>query len=337
MVIPRVLHINDCAFTTTNLMRAAGARALPWRYLPLAVTEPAWTGWRRPLRRAVRGAAWEVRLAREAAVADLLHVHFATVYRHTGWVPRPYVLHLHGSDIRNLQYDARYRNLIHRAVRRARSVLYSTPDLAEHILPLRPDARLLPVPVDTDALPPWRPAERPRVLFASRWEQVKGLDHQLEIARGLRAAAPEVELLGLDWGNGAPLAAEAGVRLAPRMAHAGFLELLATAHVVIGQPTGMLAASELEAVGIGVPTVSALNPSFYLPPDRVVPVPPVLLGTAGPRDPAAVVDATLRALDDPAATSTALNGSDWLRAHHDASVAVEDLVDLYSELDGRGR
>lgn len=53
------------------------------------------------------------------------------------------------------------------------------------------------------------------------------------------------------------------MRLVERLSHVGFQRLLATAHVAVGQPTGMLAVSELEALGIGVPVVAPLNPEWY--------------------------------------------------------------------------
>lgn len=349
----RVLHVNDAAFTTANLLREAGRRGLPWHYLPIAVSDPAWRGVSGTVRRAGRGLRWEARLARRAASSDLLHVHVASVVRHTGWVPRPYVLHLHGTDIRTHQYLPEHAGLIRRAVERAAAVLYSTPDLAEHVR-WRPDATLMPVPIDVAALPPWRPDSRPTVVFASRWESVKGLAVQLAVADAIRRRSPEVRLLGIDWGSGAAQARAHGVELVPRLSHAAFLDLLATAHVVVGQPTGMLAASELEAVGIGVPVVAPLEPGWYLPVD--VAVPPVLGGLAvgrshhlpaqdpgrtGGSTPAigdmealaeVISEAALTALADPRATSARLDGPRWLEREHGTARAVDQLVDLYGSL-----
>lgn len=349
----RVLHVNDAAFTTANILREAKRRELPWSYLPIAVTETDWHGVSGKLRRAARGLRWEARLARRAAAADLLHIHVASVVRHTAWLPRPYVLHLHGTDIRTHQYDPRYAALVRRAVERAAAVLYSTPDLAEHVR-WRPDAALLPVPVDVAALPAWRPDARPTVVFASRWEAVKGLPVQVAIADSIRRHEPEVRLVGLDWGSGAADARTHGVRLVPRLRHAEFLDLLATAHVVVGQPTGMLAASELEALGMGVPVVAPLEPRWYLP--VTVAVPPVLGGLAVGRahrlpaqdpdhadaptlasdDVAALAEALARealtALEDPRAASLRLDGPAWLAREHGPGRAVDQLVALYASL-----
>ena len=349
----RVLHVNDAAFTTTNILREAERRGLPWRYLPIAVSDPSWRSLSGTVRRASRGLRWEARLARLAASADLLHVHVASVVRHTGWVPRPYVLHLHGTDIRTHQYLPEHAGQIRRAVEQASAVLYSTPDLAEHVR-WRPDATLLPVPIDVAALPPWRPDPRATVVFASRWEAVKGLRVQLAVADSLRRRHSEARLLGIDWGSGAAEARAQGVELLPRLGHVEFLSLLATAHVVVGQPTGMLAASELEAVGIGVPVVAPLEPRWYLPVN--VAIPPVFGGLAIGRthrlpaqDPGraggsaptigdtealadAISDQVLTALADPRAASARLDGPRWLVREHGVARAVDQLVALYASL-----
>lgn len=321
-----MLHVNDCAFTTTHLLAEAHRRGLPWSYQPLAAAPQDWAGPRQQLRRAALGARWLANLAGRAARVQLMHVHSGTVVRHTRLVPRRFVLHLHGTDIRALQYDPRYRPVLQWGLAHAAAVLYSTPDLAEHTLPHRPDAHYFPVPLPVAALPPWRPAPRPSVLFASRWEPVKGLAAQLQIAAELaRRLDDTADLVGLDWGPGAPEAAAAGVRLLPRRSHPEYLALLASAHVVVGQPSGMLAASELEAVGIGVPVVTALNPAWYPEP------PAVLLGPTD--DPtASVVQTVLTTLADPQRYSAELAGRAWLHNHHDVVPAVTRLQALYREL-----
>lgn len=345
--------MNDAAFTTANIIREAGRQGLPWRYLPIATRAPEWSGPLGHVRRAARGLRWEALLARHALGSDLLHVHVASVVRHTGWIPRPYVLHLHGTDIRSHQYQTEYAALVRRAVTKAVAVLYSTPDLAEHVT-WRPDASLFPVPIETATLPGWRPSEKPTVLFVSRWEEVKGLDVQLKVADLIVRRRPGVGLIGVDWGSGADRARQRGVRLVPKLGHREFLRLVASAHVVVGQPTGMLAASELEALGIGVPVVAALNPRWYEPIGPAVP--PVLggldLGAAHPLPPqdprhsgaralsqeeigalaAALTERLVTVLDDPFAASAAIDGSRWLTHVHDVAPAVDRLKDLYARV-----
>ncbi|NAZ81985.1 hypothetical protein GTR02_09150 [Kineococcus sp. R8] len=339
---PRVLHVNDCASTTVQLVAEAGRRGLPWHYLPLAGHGRTgdWSGPRGRLAFAAAGARWAAELGVRSARADLLHVHYASVARHTRWTRRPFVLHVHGTDVRSQQYEPRWTGPIRTALREAAAVVYSTPDLAEHVVPHRGDAAYLPVPLDLAALPRRRPGARGRVLFASRWEAVKGLEEQLATARALRRALPaDVEVCGLDWGPGAGAAAAAGVRLLPRRRRAEFLELLAAADVVVGQGSGMLAASELEAVGTGVPVATALRPDWY-PPSAPDAQPAVLAGTAAwsaaPAErTAAVVEAVRAALADPDRAAHDLDGPGWLARSHDVRAAAEGLRRTYRALTGR--
>jgi hypothetical protein len=325
---PRVLHVNDCAFTAANLVREAGSRGLPWGLMPLAASGRTWSGPAAHLRRAGLGAVWLSRLAARASIVDLLHVHFATVYQHTRLVPRRFVLHCHGSDVRSLQYDGRYTSTIRRALARAEAVLYSTPDLAEHTLTHRPDAAYLPVPIDMAALPGWAPASGPpQVLFASRWDDSKGLPAQLAIAKGLVAAThgTGAHVVGLDWGPAAQAAGEVGVRLLPRRDHAGYLRLLASADVVVGQSSGILAASELEALGIGVPLLMTADHGLYADAP-----PPVLdAATTTPDD---VVQAAAEALANPAAAAQLQGGPAWVATHHGVARGVDRVLELYRSL-----
>jgi len=331
---PTVLHVNDCASTTERLLAEAATRGLPWTYQPLLDRRYPFTRGSRPLTAAL-ALPWLAELGFRARRSDLLHVHYGNVVRHTRWTGRPYLLHLHGTDIRTQQYEPRWQDVIRSAVRDARAVYYSTPDLAEHVLPLRADARYMPVPLRLEGLPRWEPAERPRVVFASRWEEVKGLEVQLEVARGLRAATgPDVELVGLDWGPGAGAAREAGVRLLPRMPHPEYLRLLASAHVAVGQAAGILATSELEAMAMAVPVVARLEPRWH--PDGVPAVLPALPagGSSAPATSAQLVDAAVAALADPRGTSEALDAPAWVRREHSAAGAVDELTARYAELAG---
>ena len=54
-----------------------------------------------------------------------------------------------------------------------------------------------------------------------------------------------------------------GVELVPTRPHAGYLSLLSGATVVVGQAGGILSASELEAIGAGVPVVVPVPLPLY--------------------------------------------------------------------------
>ena len=85
---------------------------------------------------------------------DVVHIHFA----YLGWIGilgrYPYFLHCHGSDVRRDLHDRLRRWPIMTSLRRARAVLFVTPDLAPIVRPIRSDAIFLPDPVNTDRFTP---------------------------------------------------------------------------------------------------------------------------------------------------------------------------------------
>ncbi|MBB6334258.1 hypothetical protein [Schaalia hyovaginalis] len=324
----RVLHVNDIASIGTHLVREARSRGLDWDLLPIARVDPAWSPRMRPVRRALRGAAWELRLCAKALPSDLIHVHGATVDAHTWWVPRPMALHLHGSDARIARYDLARRSCVERAITRAGLVFYTTPDLAEHVLDLRPDALLHPVVVDAAAAP--RVRELPEtgpIVFPSRWDDSKGGDRLFEVLRAVRSAAPEARIEGVDWGDRAGEAAKLGVRLVPRMSHDGYLSWLSTGRLAVGQATGVMGASELEAMTIGIPLVMPLLARWYSGDHPSLRDVPVVAERVDRLDdiPAAVREAVGEGMGLRAPTEAA----SWVAAHHGPSQAVDSLLASY--------
>lgn len=322
MSSPSVLHVNDAAFTAERMIREARRRGLRWDLLPKAAPAQSWSGVTGQARRAVLGGRWVARLAVQARWHDVVHVHSASTVAHSRFGAPRFVVHCHGTDVRTAQYDARRGPSIVKALRRAEAVLYSTPDLAEHVLPHRADAVYLPVPVDVDAVPEWSPTpdRRPQVVFASRWSPDKGVETQVAVARALAAwFGDRVDLVGLDWGPCTAEAVAAGVRLVPRSGHADYLALLAGASVVVGQAAGILAASELEALAAGAPLVVPVPlPLYASPPVLAVPAP-----------------------DAPDAVRSVLDGThphdrtmvrEWTREHHGIVRAVDAVTALHRDV-----
>src|SRR5690606_18267436 len=257
---PRVLHFNDAAGVGLALVRAAERQGLHWDLLPQSRVRPSLPAARRRGLGRVRYVPFLVRRAVALGRADVVHVHSANnvrLLRERGMPRRPYLLHLHGTDIRERWPDPAHRAEIQAAVDGAFAVYYTTPDLAENALRARPDAVHMPAFVEAGTLPAWAPGPRRRVVYVSRWSAVKGAPEVLALARRLAELLPsDVEQVGLDWGPDAEEARRAGVRLVPRLAHAEYLELLASAHVCVGQATSVLGVSELEAMAVGPPLAS---------------------------------------------------------------------------------
>lgn len=335
-----ILHLSDPAHTATLLSRAAAETGRRWRVLPLA-TAPAQTSLAAVAMKAARGLRWEAELAVVRTRTPRVHVHSVLARKHAGWAfGRRFALHLHGTDIRTNQYLDQHRRLVRDTVERAHVVFYSTPDLREHVSPLREDARLVPVPVPLSAsapppLPPQLAAltgSRDYLFFPSRWEEVKGGQRQIAVARALARAlsGPSAPLLvGLDWGPLAPEAAEAGVHLLPTMPHDRFRAAVTGARLCIGQFAGILSASELDALAADVPLVAPLNPDWYDGSHPSLVVPPVLggvdLGMSG--SPEDIVDIVTEELGSAAPRST----RSWVRDHHSPRAALDEVLAGYRD------
>ncbi|MBM7830036.1 hypothetical protein JOE59_000741 [Agromyces cerinus] len=308
-------HLFDAAGVGETLTRIGGSLGYDWRFIDARDTSRD----DNRLRLLTAASVWHARRVSALLRSDLIHLHYGRRTRYLDlWPRRPYVLHFHGTDIRHHFHQPYAHDVMANAAASARAVLYSTPDLAVHALEADPRAQYFPTPIDIASLPEWRPAPTPVVAFASRWDESKDGRRQGEIADALRAAFPGVRLEGIDWGADARVAREAGVTLLPRMPKAEYLRWLAGAHVVIGQPAGVLAVSELEAIGIGVPVVMEPHAAY-----DTVPV----VRASKPDD---VAQATRELLDDPVAASRRLGGPEWVSRTHGAIDSVQRLADIYT-------
>lgn len=329
----RVLHVNDCAFYAHRVLAEAAKRGYAWGYYPRAEAVPGLKGLLGAAAYAGRGASWLAGLAVRSLRADLLHIHSGSMLHHTRFVPKKYVLTLHGTDIRTLQYDPRWQKSIRHGVRRAAAVMYTTPDLREHVVTLRPDAIYLPVPVTLSALPQrtGQAARSRRVFFVSRWDASKGAEAQLATARLLAQRLPaNYELVGLDWGPQSAEAAAAGVTLLPRMSHQAFLEYLGGCQIAIGQSSGLLGSSELEALGTGVPLYMPLREGLY--PEK----PPVGWGAAV--DPLGLVDRLAAEVADASLLDRrSVDGVRWVAQHHSTGATVDSLLKIYDQAVNQGQ
>ena len=332
---PRVLHFNDCANVANFLVRAAARAGLQWDYLPPDQVRPG----RNPS--GLGRTAWLPYLVRRAARvrrAQVVHVHYATsvpLIHQFPVPPRPYFLHLHGTDIRRLWKDPQWYPVVQRAIDQAEKVFYTNLDTVDEALQARPDAIYMPAFVEPELLPAWRGGrveggrvafggthiEGGKVVFVSRWDADKGFEQQLELVRALRSRFPQCVFEGLDWGPGATQAARLGVALRPKMPHPQFVKWIAGADVAIGQANRILAISEFEAMYIGLPLV-ALGSRLPRPEDNSVP--PVIEG--GVDD---ILDRFGQVLADPRGASAQLGGHDWVSRHHLADPYIPQLNDYY--------
>lgn len=338
----RALHYHDAAGTGARLVAEASRRGMDWTLLQqhvpalTAPAAPAAGHGAAPARslparllagaerasRPLRARAAGERLRRAAAPYDLLHVHGGHKAANARWARRPLAVHLHGSDIRLMQYAPATARSVRLGVLAADLVVYATPDLLEHAARIRPDVHYLPVPISLSDLPAPPPAqEREGVLFVSRWDGAKGGERMLEVARLLRERAPEIPVRGIDWGEGAASAAQVGVELIPRQEHASFLRTVAQARVAVAQANAMIGTSELEALALDLPLIGEFSPDYYPGLRRL-----------SAADPAAQAEAAIAAHRDPAGALREQDGSGYVAREHATGRVLDRLLELYGTI-----
>lgn len=314
----RVTQLFDCADVGSNIVREGRLQGKPWKLI-----QGPWT------RGGTKAAYYRFIFEQASAYprTQLWHVNMGGRAKWArGKFARPYALTLHGTDIRENYWQEQHHETVKADIDGAGHVWYTTPDLREKAQQARADAEYLPVPIDMELLPMWAPAPKPRVFFTSRWDASKGGDAWVQTAADVVAALADqdVDVVALDWGDRAAEVARMGVTLLPKMSKTQFLQEVARAHVAVGQVAGILAASELEAIGIGVPTVFADQDPGY-PED----VPTVSVARAD------VGQAVREALNDPLALSRKLEGPDYVLKNHSARSLMPVLENGYAKVLGK--
>jgi glycosyltransferase involved in cell wall biosynthesis len=327
---PKVLQFNDCAFVARNMVRAAARAGIGWDYMPPEQVRPMTVAPKNPLLAKARFIPYVARRAVKLRAADVVHVHYGTSVRlikERGMPRRPYVLTLHGTDIRRQWKDPSFHDEIQRAIDGAAHVFYANTDNEHDARAARPDSEFLPSLVDVAGLPSWTPAGPPTVLFISRWDDDKGVTQQLVLAEELcRALKGKAEVVGLNWGPGASQAQRLGVTMLDKLPQQEYYERLSRAWVGVGQASNYFSTSEFEALCIGLP-VAALGSRLPRPDDGTVP--PVMEGNVDQ-----VVEQVVGTLADPRAQSARLDGRGWAVPRYDAGRYVPMLDALYRRVSG---
>lgn len=324
----KVLQFNDCAFVARSLVGAAARSGLDWGYLPPEQVRPMTAAPKNPLLAKARFVPYLLRRRAALQAAEVVHVHYGTSVRlikERGMPDRPYVLTLHGTDIRRQWKLPAFHDEIQRAIDGAAHVFYANTDNQVDATAARADAEFLPSVVDLPRLPQWQPVGLPQVMFISRWDDDKGVEKQLDLARELsRALKGRAELVGLNWGPGAARAQANGVRLLEKMPQPAYYGQLGGSAIGIGQASDYFSTSEFEALCMGLP-VAALGSRLPRPDDGTTP--PVMEGAL-----ADVVDQVVEAVADPAAASASLGGAAWAVPRYDAANYVPQLAELYRRI-----
>ncbi|PYI69238.1 hypothetical protein CVV68_02180 [Arthrobacter livingstonensis] len=313
----RVTHLFDCADVGKTFVEEARSQGKPWK-----IIQGPWT-------RGGTKAAYYRFLLEQAAAYPRTQVWHVNMGGRAKWArgrfARPYALTLHGTDIRENYWQEQHHSVMKSDIDGAGQVWYATPDVQEKAEQARADAEYMPIPVDQSKLPQWSPAAKPRVFFPSRWDASKGGDAWVQTAADVVAALDgmDVDVVGMDWGDRAPEVAALGVQLLPKMPKDEYLREMSRAHVTVGQIAGILATSELEAMGMGIPTIFADQDLGY-PAD----VATVSVARAD------VGDAVRESLADPRGLSRTLASKEYIRANHGPAALLPRLEAGYAKVLG---
>ncbi len=274
---------------------------------------------------------------RHRSDVELLHVNYG-VSGYYGWGSRiPWVLHLHGTDIRQDLASRWLGPVVRRSIHSADRVLVATRDLLPAVTTLRSDAEWFPSPLPIGAFGPLEPAEREpgepvTVFFCSRWDESKGAGELLRAAAEIVTSHPDWDVVGLDWGRHAAQAGRVGVRLLPFLTAKELRDRLDRADVVVGQVhLGELGLTDLEAMLRRRPLVARYTAGDFegeaLPIWNTTEAPIVdhveAIVAAGP--------------DDALVRERTAEAREWVRRHHHPLTLYARLKRTYAALGVRIR
>ena len=187
---------------------------------------------------------------------DIIHCHyllnkvtFLTALLHRN---KPIIYHAHGSDTRAKSLFLRLMRKI--LLRKAKHLLYSTPDLKYNLSWFRGDKIFLPNPIQVPEYMPYEPLYKERILIYGTLYRLKKIDQILDLVSTL-----PYHFDIIDWGPDREYFSKrfpSNVTPVPVVKHADVSNFLRKYPLVIGASwDGTIRMSELDAMALGVPTL----------------------------------------------------------------------------------
>lgn len=323
----KVIHVNEIANVPSTLVAQARLEGKAWslRQIPAGKGHPV---------KVITSRIQDLfRWQQDRRSADLIHLHYAT-NGYYGWGRKPLVLHLHGSDVRRDWAKPGLRQVISASLRRADAVLCATPDLLPWVRSMRPDAVWMPNPLPLEFFAPAETTSVPgRVVFSSRWDDTKGLDVMVPLAKLLVRSGVEVH--GLDWGTHVSQAREMGVILHPLMPLPQFSQFLASADLVVGQlQFAAMSMTDYQTLALGrrllrahsaeqAPAATVAITDLEIPEDT---------GPDLPRNPKAIAQWIVAQLAEADTPETSRQRRDWVFEHHHPQSVIRELENIYRRI-----
>lgn len=317
----KVLHLGNVANTGVNLVAAAQEQGRMWalRNLPATPSLTDLRGWGQRLKDAADYGAGRIQ-------PDLQHIHYGP-NGYYGFLKRsPYVLHLHGTDLRQDLHRPLIGQVERLAIKQADAIVVATPDLLEAAQELDPEAIYVPNPLPVHSFvaaqqivdaPAESERQSPTVFFSARWDDSKGGEDLVDFASALIDEGVEVK--GVDWGQYADKAMAAGVKLLPMLSPQAFQSQLAQADAIVGQFSfGALGIADLQALATGQPFIAHVNSDL----EPGIPI--------GDLDIEHALNKTRQLLDNPEeAEAWGKAGQQWVLQNRSPQRAIEDLEAIY--------
>ncbi len=322
----RICEINDIASVASDL--ALGLRA---RGHEVSLIQPRLVGGRlpwsvKPVVGPVRAVEWAQMIrAIRAGQFDAVHIHYAYLGMLGILGKFPFILHCHGSDVREITPFT--RPMVLRALKSAGHVFYATPDLAPFVTGQRSDAEFLPNPVDSATFRPLAPArESRRVLIACALTGIKGAPRILRACQRLAAERPDIEVTAIGGGEYTrEFTVLPNVTIIPHQRRSDLPALIARHGVVIGQVLlGVAGMAEFEAMACARPVVS------WFTYKNAYDEPPPFIRAVDGYD---IAGAVIRFVDDAdLRQSVGDAGREWVRRHHDVDTAARRVEEAAERL-----
>ena len=322
--MPRVAVVNDIAGVATtevSALRAAGWDAYFHEVRRIGARWPRWA----------KVAAAPLRLALTVPLIlrlrrgryDIVHVHFVSQGFLGALSGRPFVLHAHGSDLHQNLSNPVYRAWTRMWMRRARAILYVTPNLKPYLNEFAAKARLVPNPVDTKRFAGIQPPSALRsVLIFMRLEPIKGARKVFDAVDELSRS---VAISAMAWGqltDELRRAHGSSVTFLDPVPHDEVPALIGRFDAVVGQmEQGVPGLSELEAMSAARPVFMRLD---FADGD-----PPPVVNVAGTSE---LVAAVARLRDQPKAmVPLGEAGRAWVERRHGLKPHIDALTEIYRE------
>jgi glycosyltransferase involved in cell wall biosynthesis len=333
----RVLHVNDVVGVASNLVRGLQSMGITTElFQPTTGTYRATRG-RRAFLPVIRTAeAFHLRDYVRYGRFDIVHIHYGRFAYLALLTGIPYYLHLHGGDMYFDMKHPIWRPLTILGIRRAKKVIYATPDLQKLIEPIRPDAIFLPNPIDLELFSPIEGViekKVPKIFSISKLDRRKGMNFVLRIIELLWQTEKKLQVSLFGFGDATKVLddfirehrSDSRLIILPRTPHEQMPGLINSFPMILGQHSleiGALGISELESMACGKPVVC-----YYAFPGAYTTPPPVI-----------VTDTPLKACNEiksllcnPELCQTIGESSrSWVEKYHKLEVISSKLLEIYS-------